>query len=92
MTVTRTRLYISGRVQGVNFRYFTRQEALRLGLAGWVRNLPDGRVEVVAEGEEEQVERLIGWCRGGPPLAVVKGLDIRREPPIGDSKTFTIRL
>jgi acylphosphatase len=57
-----------------------------------VRNLPDGRVEVVAEGEEEQVERLIGWCRGGPPLAVVKGLDIRREPPIGDSKTFTIRL
>lgn len=91
MPVVRAHLYISGRVQGVNFRAYTKREALRLGLTGWVRNLPDRRVEVVVEGEEVLVERLISWCGEGPSLAVVRGIEAHREPPTGNFKTFSIR-
>ncbi len=91
MAVIRVHIYVSGRVQGVFYRSNTRRKALELGLTGWVRNLPDGRVEAVVEGEEEQVEKLIQWCRRGPPLAVVTGLEVAREPPTGEFKTFGIR-
>lgn len=65
------RLIVRGRVQGVGFRYATVEQGRRLGLAGWARNLPDGGVEVVAAGDDEAVERLVAWCRQGPPSARV---------------------
>jgi acylphosphatase len=67
----RLRLIIEGRVQGVWFRESTRREAERLGVYGWVRNRPEGTVEAVAEGAEEQVRKLAAWCRHGPPSARV---------------------
>ena len=91
MTVVRVHLYISGRVQGVYYRSNAMQEAKRLGLTGWVRNLPDRRVEAVAEGEEEWVEEFVRWCRKGPPLAIVRGVEIHREPPTEWFETFEIR-
>jgi len=91
MTLARVHIYVSGRVQGVFYRSNTRKRALELGLTGWVRNLPDGRVEIVAEGEREKLERLIEWCRRGPPLARVEDLEIRWEKPRGEFDSFTIR-
>ena len=67
----RIHAFVSGRVQGVYYRAETRQQASQLGLTGWVRNLPDGRVEVLAEGEEQRVRELIAWCRQGPPRSRV---------------------
>lgn len=91
MVIVRAHLLISGRVQGVNYRRDTRRTAMRLGLTGWVRNLPDRRVEVVAEGEEEGVEELIRWCREGPALAIVRGIEAQREAPTGEFEAFTVR-
>lgn len=90
MAVVRVHIYVSGRVQGVFYRSNTRKKALELGLKGWVRNLPDGRVEAVVEGEENQVDRLIQWCRRGPPSAVVTGLEVKKETPKGEFETFRI--
>jgi len=91
MAEARVHIYVSGRVQGVFYRSNTRRRALELGLTGWVRNLPDGRVEIVAEGEREKLERLIEWCGRGPPLARVEGLEIAWERPTGEFNYFTIR-
>ncbi len=66
------RYEVSGRVQGVGFRYFARRTATRLGLAGWVRNLPDGRVEALAEGNPEALRRFEEELRSGPTLASVR--------------------
>lgn len=68
------RCLVAGRVQGVFFRASTREQALRLGLTGHVRNLPDGRVEVLACGDPDQVSQLREWLRNGPPMADVTGL------------------
>jgi acylphosphatase len=65
------RVCISGRVQGVGYRYWTKQEACRVGLCGWVRNLPDDRVEAVFEGDAATVDLMIQACRQGPPAALV---------------------
>lgn len=92
MAVIRVRIHVSGRVQGVFYRSNTRRRALGLGLKGWVRNLPDGRVEVVVEGEEDQVDRLMQWCRRGPPSALVTDLDVEPETPTGEFKTFRVRV
>jgi acylphosphatase len=73
------RLLISGRVQGVFFRAFTRDEGRRLGVKGWVRNLPDGRVEVLAKGDPEQLEALEAFCRQGPPHARVHDVEVVEE-------------
>lgn len=67
----RQRILVSGRVQGVGFRFATVRVAERLGLRGWVRNTADGRVEIVAEGDPESVRQLASWCRSGPPGARV---------------------
>jgi acylphosphatase len=91
MRAVRAHIYVSGRVQGVFYRSNTRRRALELGLTGWVRNLPDGRVEIVVEGEREQVKKLIEWCRRGPPLARVERLEVRWENPTGEFEAFTIR-
>jgi acylphosphatase len=67
---------VAGRVQGVGFRASTQRRASQLGLTGWVRNLADGRVELVATGTPEQVDRLVDWLAGGPEQAVVEALDV----------------
>lgn len=78
---TRVRLLIAGRVQGVGFRYAAVRQAQSATLSGYVRNLPDGRVEVVAEGPKAAVSDLIAWCRQGPRHARVDDVDVTREPP-----------
>ena len=91
MSQKRVHVYISGRVQGVFFRAYTKEEAERLGLKGWVRNLPDGRVEAVFEGDEEAVEAMIKWCYSGSPQAKVAGVEVLEEPYKGEFKDFRIR-
>ena len=81
--VTRAHVVVSGQVQGVFFRYEARRRAESEGLAGWVRNLPDGRVEAVFEGAEEAVERMVRWCRQGPSGAEVDQVEVAREDPEG---------
>jgi acylphosphatase len=79
----RAHVYVTGEVQGVFFRYETRERARSRGLAGWVRNLPDGRVEAVFEGPEDGVAEMVGWCHQGPRGAVVKEVEVDREAPEG---------
>lgn len=79
----RAHVVVSGRVQGVFFRYETRRRAQMEGLVGWVRNIPDGRVEAVFEGPEEAVERMVRWCRQGPDGAEVDDAEVTRETPEG---------
>jgi acylphosphatase len=81
---------IDGRVQGVFFRDSCRREAAAAGVAGWVRNRDDGRVEAVFEGDETAVERLVAWCRHGPPRAAVTSVSVRDEPAAGD-RDFRVR-
>ncbi len=80
---------MQGRVQGVSFRWTCKQEADRLAVVGWVRNRPDGTVEVVAEGDEAAVDELIAWCRRGPRHALVSDVRVSVEPP-GDAAGFVI--
>ncbi|MCZ7663596.1 MAG: acylphosphatase [Thermoleophilia bacterium] len=82
--VRRVHVLVEGRVQGVWFRDSARQEAQRLGVSGWVRNLPDGRVEAAYEGPVAEVNRLLEWTRHGPEHAVVTGVDTREEAPRGE--------
>ena len=77
----RTRVLVSGHVQGVFFRDSTREKAQELGLAGWVRNLPDGRVEAVFEGDGDRVEEMVSWCKDGPPDARVQDVSSENEEP-----------
>ena len=81
----RYRLLISGRVQGVFFRDTCRRVAQQHGVCGWVRNLPDGSVEAVFEGPDEDVRRLLEWSRQGPSSAVVEDVRVQPEPPEGIS-------
>ncbi len=87
----RVRLLISGRVQGVFFRAETQSQAQRLGLTGWVRNTDDRRVEAVFEGEVGAIEKIIDWCRKGPLLSRVTGVEVFEEVPAGDFEGFAIR-
>jgi acylphosphatase len=81
--VVRYRVLISGQVQGVFFRATCRRVAVEHGVSGWVRNLPDGRVEAVFEGPADDVRRLLDWARRGPHLAVVTDVATQAEPPEG---------
>ena len=85
------RMVASGQVQGVNFRAYTRSVAQRLGLMGYVRNLPDGDVEVVAEGEEDRLNELIAWARHGPPAAHVQDIQVVWAEPSGSFSDFEVR-
>ena len=78
--ICRKRVLISGRVQGVGFRWYTLDRAESLGLSGWVRNLPDRRVEAVFQGEEDLVDDMVEWCRRGSPAASVKSVSVEDEP------------
>jgi len=86
----RAHVIVEGRVQGVFFRAFTRDEAVRLGLYGWVRNRPDGTVEAVIEGEKNGVEQMLQWFHQGSPNSHVEKVHVTEEPPVGDSRTFEI--
>ena len=90
MNVVRCRMTVSGRVQGVFYRDSCARVAAGLGVRGWVRNLSDGSVQVVAEGERDAVEQLVEWCRQGPPRAVVLDVAIVDEPPAGE-REFRVR-
>ena len=79
----RARVSIAGQVQGVFFRYETRERARAQGLAGWVRNLPDGRVEAVFEGPGPAVQAMVDWCRQGPGGARVTEVEVAEEDPEG---------
>jgi acylphosphatase len=85
------RFLISGRVQGVGFRFFAEAVALREGVHGWVRNLPDGRVEASAEGEIEAVERFEGAVRHGPAGARVDSIEVDEVVPTGRERGFAVR-
>jgi acylphosphatase len=87
----RVHLLVTGRVQGVAFRAYTVDEALRVGVAGWARNLPDGAVEVEAEGERAAVEALVAFCRRGPPAARVDHVREAWGPYRGDLEGFEVR-
>lgn len=87
----RVHVYISGRVQGVAFRYNTRSRARSIGVNGWVRNLPDGRVECEFEGPEESVDAMLNFCREGPRLADVRDLEVERMEYSGEYSGFEVR-
>jgi acylphosphatase len=87
---SRLHALISGRVQGVAYRYATLQAAERFAVKGWVRNLPDGTVEALFEGTAENVERMLNWCRKGPPSARVEDIEVTRSPYTGEFRRFEI--
>lgn len=87
----RARILVSGRVQGVAFRQSAADEARRLGVNGWVRNLRDGRVEAEAEGERAAVDALVRWCHAGPPAARVDRVEVEWRSYAGDLGAFDVR-
>ena len=87
----RAHVTVHGLVQGVWFRASTKDEADRLGVSGWVRNLPDGSVEAVFEGDRKKVEEIVGWCHRGPSGAKVHKVDIVWEPYAREFDHFDIR-
>ncbi|WP_242341392.1 MULTISPECIES: acylphosphatase [Anaeromyxobacter] len=89
--LVRAHILVSGDVQGVSFRQATVDEARRLGIHGWVRNVADGRVEAEAEGERAKVEALVRWCGRGPPAARVEGVQVSWRPHAGDLGPFSVR-
>jgi acylphosphatase len=90
MPLIRLHIYISGRVQGVYYRSSAQREARKLGLAGWIKNLRDGRVESVIEGEEDEVLKLMEWLKIGPPRAIVRNIEIIEENPSNKFTDFHI--
>ncbi len=82
--------FVSGRVQGVGFRAYAKSKADILGITGFVRNLPDGRVEFYAEGGEENIKRFLDYLRQGPPLSAVTSLDYKFVEPRGSYENFEI--
>jgi acylphosphatase len=87
----KARVRIEGIVQGVFYRYSTQQKAQALGVNGWVRNLRDGSVECLMEGDRDSVEALIQWCKHGPPGARVENITTHWEEYTGDSEGFSIQ-
>jgi acylphosphatase len=87
----RAHVFVSGRVQGVFFRDETQEAAVRQGVTGWVRNLPDGRVEAVFEGEKDKVDMLVEFCRVGPPGARVTHVEVSLEDYTGEFRDFQLR-
>lgn len=86
----RSHVFVSGKVQGVYFRQNTLETANEHGVFGWVRNLPDGRVEAVFEGDETAVDKVVEWCRAGPPASRVDKLDVKHEKYTGEFSSFAI--
>jgi acylphosphatase len=90
MSTKRVHVIIRGRVTGVFFRAATQREAKRLGVTGWVKNRPDGSIEIVAEGEEEAIKEIISWANHGPSTARVDNVDVRWRGYTGEFSDFRI--
>lgn len=91
MKKKRVRVWIDGRVQGVFFRVYVRDTALEFGLKGWVRNLRDGRVEAVFEGDDQEVQKMLEWCRHrGSPHSRVSRMEVLEEAHLGEFDRFEI--
>jgi acylphosphatase len=90
MQARRIRAIVTGRVQGVSYRASTADEASRLGVVGWVRNLPDGSVELEAEGDPARIAELLRWCEHGPPAARVTHVAVEERAPTGEDTQFAI--
>ncbi len=88
---TRKHVFVSGRVQGVWFRESTKKKADKLGVFGWAKNLSDGRVEAIFEGEGDRVEDLVKWTKHGPIWAKVENTEIKEETYIGEFSDFSVR-
>lgn len=88
--IKRVHLWIAGQVQGVGYRYSTEKQAQLRQLRGWVKNLLDGRVEAVFEGDPEAVDGMVEWCQRGPGAAIVESIELTEEPP-EQLRNFTIR-
>lgn len=84
-------IVVEGMVQGVFFRSNTCDQAAELNVTGWVKNLPDGRLEAVFEGDKKNVEKIVKWCRHGPPNAYVTKVEIRWGDYTGEFKDFGVR-
>jgi acylphosphatase len=91
MAEARFHAVVQGRVQGVFFRSTTKREADKLKLKGYVKNLPDGNVEIVAEGEKEDLRCFLDWCNKGPVLSYVKKVDVSWQPPTKEFGSFEVR-
>ncbi|MEJ5365193.1 MAG: acylphosphatase [Desulfosoma sp.] len=91
MEKKRVHVWISGRVQGVFYRAYTQDAARSQGVTGWVRNLPDGRVEAVFEGDARAVDAMVQWCHRGSPLSRVDRVDVQEEPYQGEFADFGVR-
>lgn len=91
MTNRRVRIFVTGNVQGVFFRQTLKVRAVENGILGWVRNLKDGRVEAVLEGDEKNLDRIIEWAHAGPANARVDDVEIRNEEPRGDFEAFIVK-
>ena len=89
MAAVRAHVYITGYVQGVFYRHSAAQRARVLSLAGWIRNLADGRVEAVFEGDESDVRSMVEWCRSGPPHATVEAVETTWEAPTAEFSGFS---
>ncbi|MFP5298253.1 MAG: acylphosphatase [Actinomycetota bacterium] len=87
---TRVHVFVTGDVQGKGFREAIKAKADEQGVVGWVKNLPDGRIEAVIEGPRDEVYRVVGLCRAGPNSAKVDSVQVDREPPKND-RTFKIK-
>jgi acylphosphatase len=88
----RVHVFYSGNVQGVGFRYTVRDIAVKLGVAGWVKNLEDGRVEIIAEAEEKNLNEFLDKILKGALGRYVKNIDVTQEEPVGEFKDFEVRL
>lgn len=91
MTNVRAHVTVSGHVQGVFYRASAQRQANICGVRGWVRNLPDGRVEALIEGDHAAVERMLAWCRIGPANAYVSNIDVRYDDYTGEYTGFAVR-
>ncbi len=91
MPKTRAKVIVKGIVQGVNFRYYTQRQAAKFNLTGWVKNLPDGSVAAVFEGEEADVNAMVLWCRRGPSAAHVTELIEQVEEYRGEFSSFSVK-
>lgn len=90
MDLVRAHVFVEGRVQGVNFRAYTRDRARQVRVEGWVKNLSDGRVEAVFEGSRSAVQNLVSWCYSGPTSARVDRVQVQWEQPTGKEGGFSI--
>ena len=91
MIQKRIHIFITGRVQGVFFRQSTRVMAIKNNVTGWIRNLDDGRVEIVAEGETQNIDNLVTWCKTGPANSRVDEFELSEENYTGEFENFEVR-